>query len=45
VEHLYADLLAGGVQAELDMLPGLGHEFPEDFPERLRHAVGFIFDA
>jgi predicted esterase len=45
VEHLYADLMAGGVQAELDVVPGLGHEFPDDFPERLRHAVGFIFDT
>lgn len=45
VEHLYADLMAGGVQAELDVVPGLGHEFPDDFPERLRHAIGFIFDA
>jgi dienelactone hydrolase len=45
VEYLYADLRAGGVQAELDVVPGLGHEFPDDFPERLRHAIGFIFDA
>jgi hypothetical protein len=45
VEHLYADLMVGGVQAELDVVPGLGHEFPNDFPERLRHALGFIFDA
>jgi pimeloyl-ACP methyl ester carboxylesterase len=45
VEHLYADLLAGGVQAELDVVPGLGHEFPDDFPERLHRAVGFIFEG
>jgi hypothetical protein len=44
VEHLYADLKEGGVQAELDVVPGLGHEFSDDFPERLRHAVGFICD-
>jgi predicted esterase len=45
VEHLYADLLAGGVQAKQEVWPGLGHEFPDDFPERLRGAVGFILDA
>jgi len=45
VEHLYADLMAGGVQAELGVVPGLGQEFPDDFPERLRHGLGFIFDA
>jgi hypothetical protein len=44
-EQLYADLIAGGVKAEIDVVPGLGHDFPDDFPERLRHAVGFIFDA
>jgi predicted esterase len=42
VEHLYADLLAGGVQAKQEVVPDLGHEFPDDFPERLRRAVVFI---
>jgi acetyl esterase/lipase len=45
VEHLYADLLAGGVQAKQEVVPDLGHGFPDDFPERLRRAVGFILDA
>lgn len=45
VEHLYADLLAGGVQAKQEVVANLGHEFPDDFPERLRRAVGFILDA
>jgi predicted esterase len=45
VEHLYADLLAGGVQAKQEVVPDLGHEFPDDFPERLRRAVGFILEA
>lgn len=45
VEHLYGDLIAGGVKAELDLVPGLGHEFPDDFPERLRRAIEFIFDV
>jgi hypothetical protein len=26
-------------------LPDLGHEFPNDFPERLRRAVVFILDG
>lgn len=42
VEHLHADLTAGGVETELDVVPGLGHEFPDDFPERLRRAVSYI---
>jgi hypothetical protein len=45
VEHLYNDLMKGGVLAKQDVVPNLGHEFPDDFPERLRRAVGFIFDA
>ena len=45
VQHLYADLLAGGVQAKQEVVPDLGHEFPADFPERLRRAVGFILEA
>jgi acetyl esterase/lipase len=32
VEHLYADLLAGGVEAKQEVVPDLGHEFPNDFP-------------
>ncbi len=45
VEHLHADLTAGGVKSELDVVPGLGHEFPDDFPERLRRAVGVMLEA
>lgn len=45
VTHLYDDLVAGGVPARQDVVPNLGHEFPDDFPVRLRHAIGFIFDA
>jgi hypothetical protein len=45
VEHLYDDLTAGGVQTQLDVVPGLGHAFPEDFPERLRGAVRLILDV
>ncbi len=44
VQHLNTDLTAGGVPTELDVLPGLGHEFPDDFPERLRGAVGAMTD-
>jgi hypothetical protein len=44
VEHLYADLLAGGVLAKQEVVPDLGHEFPDDFPERLRRAIAFILD-
>jgi dienelactone hydrolase len=45
VEHLYADLTTAGVRTELEVVPGLSHEFPKDFPTHLRRAVGFIFDA
>jgi hypothetical protein len=45
VEHLNADLVAGGVQVKLDLVAGLGHEFPNDFPERLPSAVEFLLDT
>jgi len=45
VEHLHADLTAGGVETELDVVPGLGHDFPDDFPGRLRRAVTNILDV
>jgi hypothetical protein len=45
VEHFHADLTGGGVEAELDVVPGLGHDFPDDFPERLRRAVTNILDV
>jgi hypothetical protein len=45
VTHLYDDLVVGGVPATQDVVPDLGHEFPDDFPVRLRRAIGFIFDA
>jgi pimeloyl-ACP methyl ester carboxylesterase len=45
VEHFHADLTAGGVETELDVVPGLGHDFPDDFPERLRRAVTNILDV
>jgi predicted esterase len=45
VEHLYADLMAGGVQTELEVVPGLSHEFPSDFAKHLRRAAEFILDA
>jgi pimeloyl-ACP methyl ester carboxylesterase len=45
VERFHADLTAGGVETELDVVPGLGHDFPDDFPERLRRAVTNILDV
>jgi acetyl esterase/lipase len=45
VTHLYNDLVAGGVPARQDVVPNLGHEFPDDFPVRLRRAIEFILDA
>jgi predicted esterase len=44
VERLHADLTAGGVQAELDVVPGLGHEYPDDFPSRLGRALEFLLE-
>jgi hypothetical protein len=32
----------GGVQTKQEVVPDLGHEFPDDFPQRLRCAVLFI---
>ena len=45
VTHLYNDPVAGGVPARQDVVPNLGLEFPDDFPERLCTAVRFMFDA
>lgn len=45
VEQLYADLMAARVRTELEVVPGLSHEFPDDFHEHLRRAVEFIFDG
>jgi hypothetical protein len=45
VEHLHADLTAGSVKTELDVVAGLGHDFPDDFPDRLRRAVGVMLGA
>lgn len=45
VEHLHDDLIEGGVQTQLNVVPGLGHAFPEDFPERLCGAVELILDV
>ncbi len=44
VERLHRELVAAGVPTELNFVPGLGHEFPNDFPDRLRRAVAFVLD-
>jgi pimeloyl-ACP methyl ester carboxylesterase len=42
VEKVHASLLEAGLASVLDIVPGLGHWFPEDFAERLPRALAFI---
>ena len=39
VELLHHQLTEAGMECRLDVVPGLGHAFPEDFPQRLRAAL------
>lgn len=42
VERAHADVTAAGVDARIEVVPGLGHAFPVDFGERLRSALAFV---
>jgi len=44
ITHLGQELTLRGVACELDVVPGLGHEFPEDFGTRLQSGLGFLLD-
>jgi predicted esterase len=43
VRNLHRELTRSGIACQLDLVPGLGHEFPEDFDIRLAEAIRFIF--
>jgi predicted esterase len=42
VELLHAQLRNAGLDCRIDVIPGLGHTFPQDFGVRLRAAVPFL---
>jgi hypothetical protein len=42
VELLHAQLLDAGLECRIDVIPGLGHTFPDDFGERLKAALPFL---
>jgi dienelactone hydrolase len=44
-ERFHAELVRQGVPCTLETVPGLGHRFPADFPERLERALGFVLDG
>lgn len=43
-EALRARLIEAGVPCALDVVPGLGHDMPEDFEDRLPSALDFVLD-
>ncbi len=42
VLRLHKELTAHGIQCQLEVVPDLGHEFPDDFPSRLSAAIRFV---
>jgi predicted esterase len=42
IEGLHAQLVGAGVPCQLEVIPGLGHDFPHDFAERLSAAIAFV---
>jgi predicted esterase len=44
-EAFHARLTAGGVPCHLEVVAGLGHDFPQDFVTRLPAALAFVLDA
>jgi predicted esterase len=42
---LQAALSGAGVTSELSVVPGLGHDLPDDFDERLTEAVGLLLPS
>lgn len=41
---LHNMLKDSGVDSRLDIVPGLGHAYPEDFPDRIMQNIDFILD-
>jgi acetyl esterase/lipase len=44
-ERLCEELHEAGVEYHLDVVPHLGHAFPEDFDRRLLEALDFVLEA
>jgi acetyl esterase/lipase len=44
VTRLAQELTLRGIPCELDIVPGLGHEFPEDFGTRIQSGLSFLLD-
>lgn len=44
VELLHAQLSGAGIACRLDVIPGLGHTFPQDFEDRLKAALPFLLE-
>jgi predicted esterase len=42
VELLHAQLNGAGLACQLDVIPGLGHSFPQDFGDRLKATLPFL---
>ena len=42
-EKFWTYACAAGLPCELRKIPGLGHDFPEDFPAELKTALDFLF--
>lgn len=42
IETVYRELKARGLECQLHVIPGLGHNYPSDRPELLAGALGFI---
>lgn len=42
IEIVYRELKARGLECQLHVVPGLGHNYPSDMPELLAGALGFI---
>ncbi len=42
VRHLCAQMAKSGMACALEVVPGLGHELPEDLPQRLKRGLRFV---
>ena len=42
VKILHASMKQNGLRSEYVVEPGLGHDYPDDFPVKLERAVDFV---
>ena len=42
IKRLGEELISHGVPCQLDVVPGIGHEFPEDFGSRIQSGLRFV---